>query len=532
VPFGKFTLLGRLAHGGMAEVFLAEGPNPRGDPLVCLKLILPAYAAEKTFMSMFIDEAKLTAPLAHPNVIQIDDIGICNGRLFLAMEYIRGQTLAILCQTAMARGQIFPPEVAASAIAQACRGLNHAHEATDPTGRHLGIVHRDVSPQNLMLRDDGVVKVVDFGIAKATTESGTRTQSMKGKVRYMSPEQIHGRHIDRRTDVFAMGATLFELCTGEKLFNGKGEPEIIKQILFEPTPDPRARAPEIPEEVSAIVRRACARKPERRFPTAAELAEELDAFAKTRLRHPPLEVLSRYATDLAGPLPRTREEVFTMQIGEPVTSDVSFYSIPGPTPAPATTRPERHTKVARPGALASGNAGAPEAAAEPLEPDGTADPRVAVHTVHRDRAQTQHLAPDTRADGLARPPRFSPRKAGAGVGAVALLVALALWQIRSPAPVPPYPEAVAVDRSAAAPQAELPIAAGFLTLRTNPWSKVFVGDAPIGDTPLVKHKLEAGSHVLVLKNPRLGGFRYRVDLAPGQELDPGILKLESLERIP
>ncbi|MFN7134542.1 MAG: serine/threonine protein kinase, partial [Myxococcales bacterium] len=236
-PFGKYRLLRLLARGGMAEVHLAEGPNPRNDELVCLKLMLPNLATDREFLSMFVEEAKLAAPLSHRNLVQIDDLGLKDGRLYLAMEYIRGHALSVLHRELLRKTLLMPPVLAAAAIAQACRGLDHAHDANGQDGRPLGLVHRDISPQNLILRFDGLVKVVDFGIAKATSVSGTRTTHLKGKLPYMSPEQINGRGIDRRTDVFAMGASLYELLCGRRLFTGKTDAELIRQIMFEPIRD-------------------------------------------------------------------------------------------------------------------------------------------------------------------------------------------------------------------------------------------------------------------------------------------------------
>ena len=302
---GKFTLLHLLAQGGMAEVYLAEGPNSRRDPLVCVKVILPALAGDRQFLELFIQEAKVTAQLSHKNLLRVDDFGMEDGRLYLAIEYIRGRSLADVVKGLRTEGKSLPPSQAAAALQQAAVGLHQAHDARDAAGKPLGIVHRDISPDNLMLRDDGVVKVVDFGIAKATAAaSAANTTTLKGKPLYMAPEQILAQAVDRRTDVFALGVTLYELCTGARMFHAKTDAVAMQQILSGPLPDPRSLNPEIPDGLATVIRTACARPPELRYQTAADLAEDLEPFAGVRAR----EALAAFAARTFADLPRTRAD--------------------------------------------------------------------------------------------------------------------------------------------------------------------------------------------------------------------------------
>jgi len=306
--FGRYQLLRRIAAGGMAEVFLASGPNPVGADLVALKLIHAHIAEDQGFMAMFLDEARLTAPLSHPNLVQIYDLGLEERRLYLCMEYIRGHPLHLVGQKAHSRGQGIGAARAAAIVKQAALGLHHAHEARSPDGRLLNLIHRDVSPQNLMLDLEGTVKVVDFGVAKAQGRLATSQKGggLKGKAGYSAPEQLRSQPIDRRADVFALGSVLFELATGAPLFPGHNEAEILQRMLFEPLPDLRA-VPDLPRPLAELIATAVAEKPSARFDSALDLADALSDFlepsgtGKTQL--------AQLMGQLFPQLPRTAREV-------------------------------------------------------------------------------------------------------------------------------------------------------------------------------------------------------------------------------
>jgi serine/threonine-protein kinase len=278
---GKYQLVRKLATGGMAEVFLAKAAGPMGfEKTLVLKRILPHLAEEPSFVEMFLSEAKLAAQLTHPNVVQIFDFGESEGAYFLAMEYIDGPNLRVLVKRARGLGLALPPAVCARLIVSACEGLAFAHDFCDPaTGQPLGLIHRDISPDNIILSRQGAVKVVDFGIAKAAGQSH-KTQSgvIKGKLAYMPPEQLRAWPLDRRVDVYALGVVFYELLTGHKPFEAPTEASLMQTILFEaPVPAVRHR-PDLPEAVQRILDRVLAKDREQRYPDCLALQADLEDF--------------------------------------------------------------------------------------------------------------------------------------------------------------------------------------------------------------------------------------------------------------
>src|SRR5688572_29826451 len=220
---GKYELIQRLAVGGMAELYLARCTGIEGfEKLVAVKRILPQYACNEEFVSMFLDEARLAATLQHANIAQVYDIGQTEHGLFFTMEFVRGADARELLKSAMRSGDDIPLDRALTIISGAAAGLHAAHEKRGVDGEPLGIVHRDVSPANVLVSFDGCVKVIDFGVAKATRQqSQTRVGTLKGKIAYMAPEQCLGEPVDRRCDVFALGIVLYELTCGQWLFEGE-----------------------------------------------------------------------------------------------------------------------------------------------------------------------------------------------------------------------------------------------------------------------------------------------------------------------
>jgi serine/threonine-protein kinase len=272
--FGPYHLLGRIAFGGMAEIFLARegGEEGRGGRFVVVKRVLPHVAADSQFIAMFKDEARLAMQLNHPNICHVYAFGQEQGSYFIAMEWVNGMPLSKVLRRARDEGGLSMP-LAMKVIAQVAEALDHAHRASDQsTGEPLGIVHRDVSPQNVMVSYDGVVKLLDFGIAKASSHS-TRTEAgvVKGKFAYMAPQQCLGEPIDARADVFALGVCLYEVLDGTNPFKRQTEFDTMRALVYEEPPSLNEIHPHIPIEVDAIVRRAIAKRPEERFQTAAEL---------------------------------------------------------------------------------------------------------------------------------------------------------------------------------------------------------------------------------------------------------------------
>ncbi|PIR21002.1 MAG: hypothetical protein COV45_03815 [Deltaproteobacteria bacterium CG11_big_fil_rev_8_21_14_0_20_47_16] len=277
--FGKFFLLDKLAIGGMAEIYKAKTFGAEGfEKLLAIKRILPHCAADKDFISMLIDEAKLSVLLSHANIVQVYDLGKVGDDYFISMEYISGVNLRDLVYRCRELGRTIPTDIAVYIISEICKGLDYAHRKTDTGGQPLHLVHRDISPQNVLISYEGEVKIVDFGIAKAAMNiSHTMAGILKGKIAYMSPEQALGKSIDHRTDIFSTGILLYEALTGEKLFSGESQFEVLKKIRS--TKIDLSRLPtSIPKPLQVILARALAYFPKDRFQSAGDMQIELTKF--------------------------------------------------------------------------------------------------------------------------------------------------------------------------------------------------------------------------------------------------------------
>lgn len=282
--FGKYTLLRKLAAGGMAELFLALHRSVAGfEKLVVIKRILPSMNTDKGFIDMLLHEARIAATLSHPNIVQIFDVGQVEGKYFIAMEHIHGEDIRSIVR-AMKKKAVteFPLEHTLSIVLGMCAGLAYAHDRRDLDGALLNIVHRDISPQNIVVTFTGDVKIVDFGIAKSGTQTGedTKDGQLKGKVPYMSPEQAAGEEIDWRSDIFAAGVMLFELTTGKRLFKGASEYETLKLICEKDYPLPTQVRPGYPPALEQIVMKALAKKRDERYQSAREMQQDLEAFVR------------------------------------------------------------------------------------------------------------------------------------------------------------------------------------------------------------------------------------------------------------
>jgi serine/threonine-protein kinase len=281
--FGKYTLLRKLASGGMAQLFLALQKSVAGfEKLVVIKRILPQMNQDRAFIDMLLHEARIAATLSHPNIVQIFDVGQVDGTYFIAMEHIHGEDIRSLVRQMKAAGyREFPLEHAIGIALGMCAGLAYAHEKRDLDGSFLNIVHRDISPQNVVITFSGDVKIVDFGIAKSDAATNeTKSGRLKGKVPYMSPEQARGERLDARSDIFAAGVILFELTTGKRLFKGQSEYETLKLICDRDYPLPSWVKPGYPAELERIVMKALGKDREDRFQTAREMQAALEEFVR------------------------------------------------------------------------------------------------------------------------------------------------------------------------------------------------------------------------------------------------------------
>jgi serine/threonine protein kinase len=273
-------LLDRVSVGGMAEIFKAKSYGVEGfEKIIAIKRILPSMGEDRDFIKMFIDEAKIVGQLSHANICQIFELGRIDGIHFIAMEYIWGKDLLQLQNRLKKNDQHMPPAMACHIIARVCEGLDYAHRKRDPMGQELKIVHRDCSPQNVLLSYEGEVKIIDFGIAKAASRSSrTMAGVLKGKFGYMSPEQVRGLPLDRRSDIFALGTVFYEILTRERLFAAESDFSTLEKVRNVDIQPPRALNPSIPPEVEAIVMKALAADPDNRYQWCGEMLADLQRY--------------------------------------------------------------------------------------------------------------------------------------------------------------------------------------------------------------------------------------------------------------
>ena len=300
--FGKYLLVAPLAQGGMAEIFLAKQQGPAGyEKTVVIKRVLSHYSSHSDFVAMFLDEARLAAQLSHPNIVQIFDFGEADGSYYLCMEYLRGEDLHTFVKFAHSKQTPVPAQVAVTVVAAACDALDYAHALTSDDGRPLNIVHRDISPSNIFVTFQGVVKVLDFGIARAEGKIvKTAAGMIRGKIAYMAPEQARSGPLDGRADVWALGTVLHELLTGKRLFWRGNDVETFRALLKEPIPPPRQLNPEIPKELDQICVKALQRNPNDRYKTAGEMSADLDQYLSARPYVPAQPLLQAYVKELMG----------------------------------------------------------------------------------------------------------------------------------------------------------------------------------------------------------------------------------------
>jgi len=341
--YGPYELLEKIAVGGMAELFRAKRTGVEGfEKVLAVKRILPHLSDNKEFVDMFIDEAKMVAGLAHPNIVQIFDLGKIEKSYYIAMEYVHGRDLRSILRRAKEKGAGVPRELAVLVASRVCSALEYAHRKKDDRGQKMKIVHRDVSPQNILISFEGDVKLTDFGIAKAATKATAHESgALRGKLLYMSPEQAWGKPMDRRSDIFSLGLVLYEMLTDQRPFLGSSELSILEMVRECRIAPPRSINPEIPEDLEQAVMKALARDPDERYADAADMQKDLELHLHTG-RPPTGADIARFMQELFGQEER----------GEPV-ADEHTSGIFRPAEAAAAPGPE---------------AGEPEAAAPASPP--------------------------------------------------------------------------------------------------------------------------------------------------------------------
>jgi eukaryotic-like serine/threonine-protein kinase len=428
----RYELVYPVARGGMARVWVAKLRGKHGfEKMVALKTILPTFADDQRFRRMFLDEAKIASGIEHVNVAQILDLGEQAGQLYLVMEWVDGDSLQELDRAAEKAGGALPIPVLVRVLADACAGLHAAHELADAHGKTLNVVHRDVSPQNILISAKGVVKLIDFGVVKArrrATEE-TTTGTIKGKLQYMAPEQALGQgSVDRRADIWAVGATLYRLLARKPVYRGSSPLSTFKRLTSTLAPEPLPA--HVPGALSTIVLKALAFEPERRFATAAELGSALEALLQGPYQTSSREVAA-CVEQFLGPALAARRTAISEALEEQSPDDKT-----------QPTAPEWESGVSQAETLSQGRSSAPPSA-----------PPTRV-----DRPFPAHVLQSAPLDEVTRPlhqisprPTTSHRSMLVAAGGVLALVGALAWGFTHSAPKTPAKVASAPAPPSAAP---------------------------------------------------------------------------------
>jgi eukaryotic-like serine/threonine-protein kinase len=347
---GRYELALRLARGGMAEVFLARQAGPAGfEKMVAVKRILPHLSRSPEFVQMFLDEARIAALLDHPHITHVYDVGEADGLYYLAMEYVAGEDLGEIMARARQRRQEVPAGVAATILLAACDALHYAHYMHGADGRWLRIVHRDVTPSNILVTYDGTVKIGDFGIAKAELRAGVDDSGvLRGKGAYMAPEQARAEEVDARADIFALGVCAWELVTGRRLFHRESELGLAGVLDTEPVPRLVSLRPDFPAELARVIERALERDPAKRWPTAQKMQLAVETWLAAAGTAPSKITLAGWLRSLMGEEHAQRRERLAQALPEP-----REITLPLPPPPSARTTPASPAAPFRQRALAA-----------------------------------------------------------------------------------------------------------------------------------------------------------------------------------
>jgi serine/threonine protein kinase len=537
--FGSYQLIAKLATGGMAEIFLARPTGSNDRDVMVLKRILPHLAEDEHFVTMFRDEAELASQLIHKNVCRVQAFGEFGGTWFISMEYLHGVPLSRMMTRLSKAGKMLDFRVVAGIIVQACEGLHAAHEVRGPDGQLMNVVHRDVSPPNIMVCADGMVKLLDFGIAKARgANSRTRTGTVKGKNAYMSPEQILGRGLDRRSDVFALAVVMYEMLAIRRLFHRDSDFLTFKAITEEPIPEIRERRPDLPPGMRAALLQAMARDPNGRFDTALAFGNAIRNSVST-LGGPATgqDLVRLLWSDFADEM-ASRDEI------------LKAADEPAPVAPPRPARPSQPPPLppeARSGELEQLRR--TKAGSGPLE----AVPSMIVHAgssrisapMARDVLDlSSNVLPDSwmvdpNTDLLRGHRLRSIRNAAIALGAI-ILVGVAIFfatsrgseaskHIAAP-PLPPDAAVqVAVDPPVDAqigPTREDIIAVsrfGFFSITATAKTQIYVDNNKIGDTPLTRLPLLPGPHKIKAIGPHGKIKQINITIYGGRDTDEGTI---------
>ncbi|PID38780.1 MAG: hypothetical protein CSB49_03825 [Proteobacteria bacterium] len=529
--FGRYRLLDLIAKGGMAEVFRAKTDGAAGtEKQMCIKRILPRLSSNSEFIKLFVSEARIVLPLTHGNITQVFDFGEVDGVYFLAMEYVRGQNLAQVIARVAEGGK--PLDVAAALFisAEVCRGLQYAHSYTDQQGKSVVVVHRDVSPHNVLISYNGEVKLTDFGIARAASKAAESESVVRGKPCYVSPEQADGKSGDPRSDIFSMGSLLYEMLTGVRPFEAETDAETLELVRKAAVDPPSTHNPNVSAELDAIVLKALSREPGQRYQRAGDLQVDLSSQ------------LHQHAADFtAGTLATMVKELFAWELaqaegqGSATSRDRLLFQLSragvdvkdtnastdellqmgtvalDAKPAPAPGRGRTLAIVIALLVLIGAGIGASLA----LSDDGGETKRdsgassAALNKLPTFNP-TEHITPKSLRKPIALPSTpaslpVAPKTSGKGLGTTGANVGKAATK-----------EAKKTASAARRPPARRQ-GYGYLNCNSWPWSLVFLdGKRLRGNTPLYRVKVSAGRHRIKFVNPELGLRKeVSVTVAPG-----------------
>lgn len=534
--FGKYSLVAKLATGGMAEIFLARLQGAAGfEKLVCVKRLLPHLAKDQSLVTMFMSEARIAAQISHHNVCSVFELGEIDGKYFIAMEYLEGLPFSCFRRRDMYPGHPDPGLIAGLGL-QACEGLHHAHQLKRPDGTLMEVVHRDVSANNLFATVDGVVKVLDFGIAKVQDASvRTSTGSVKGTYAYMAPEQLRGERLDRRTDVFALGTVLWELFARQHLFKRETDFLTFQAITSDPIPDVCEIRPDIPPELGAVIAQALSRDREERFMTTRALGEALSrSVASIGGPWSAAQISDEIVHSFEARLDDQRRLIRTAREGGAYNLDADLgpsvghgseltetpvSHVSGQTPPPISVTPSparRSAPMVAPQAPRSATLQVPPAPARRFPIVivlvallALAGGGLAMFFVMRGQGTTTPPAepPPTTIAQVTPPPAAPPDAAVVTVPVDAMVAEVADAMIPTVAPDAAPVAPTLPDKPVPKPvKPTTPVAPkgppGFITIDSSPvYAVIFIDGRRYGETPLVRQSLAPGRHTVRAVSP-------------------------------
>ncbi|MDB4956551.1 MAG: serine/threonine protein kinase [Myxococcales bacterium] len=549
--FGSYQLIAKLATGGMAEIYLARPSSaPTSKDVLVLKRILPHLAEDDHFVTMFRDEADLASKLVHKNVCNVQSFGQYGGTWFIAMEYLHGVPLSRMMTKLSKAGKMLDYRIVAAIICQACEGLHAAHEARGAEGELLGVVHRDVSPPNMMVISDGTVKLLDFGIAKARgANSRTRTGTVKGKNAYMSPEQILGKPLDRRSDIFALGCVMYEMLAIRRLFHRDSDFLTFKAITEEPIPDIRERRPDLPPGMRAALIQAMARDPNGRFDTAQQFGNAIRNSVSTLGGPAAQQDLARLLfTDFSDEM-AARDEILKAADdpnAAPLTVGIAKPATPPPIPVRPAKAPTQAGEVHQPTpARAKQVTGSMGAQGVPSVMVAQPTGRMQVPDLENVPDLSAAIMPDTWMEdpgtNLLSAHRWKSLRNTAIALGLAVVAAVAIFFIvnrmhdETPtriAAAPKLDAGVKIDAYEAPLDANGDISHddiyalskyGFFSINASAKTSIYVDGKLIGETPLTRLPLQPGPHTVKASGPHGKSKQLKITILGGRDTDEGMI---------